>query len=100
MVAWAQSTKSRITRVGAACAPLVRDLPAHREFAESVRELQGRVSRLQADVFREWVDATEGEVRSGRLSVDVGAKLIEFDKDGNVVVRFNEAMVTLMRWVT
>jgi dynein heavy chain 2, cytosolic len=39
----------------------------------------------------------ESALKGGRLSLEMTGRLMEFDADGNMVVRYSEAMVTLLR---
>ena len=51
----------------------------------------------QADTLREWVEVTETALRGGRLSLEMTGRLMEFDAEGNMTVRYSEAMVVLLR---
>jgi len=53
------------------------------------------VAPLQAETLREWVEVTSRA--AGRLSLEMTGRLMEFDTEGNMTVRYSEAMVVLLR---
>jgi hypothetical protein len=96
-MSWAQAMRARTNSVATSCISFIRDLPSHKDIGESARDLDTRLSRFQQDCFKDWCEAMDIALRNGKLSLELGGKLMEFDADGNMVVRYNESMVLLLR---
>ena len=95
---WAHALRARLAALLPSTAGLCGDLGGFPAWAEGARELSARLTTLQEDELAAWGDATERALRSGsRLALQTTGRLMEFDAGGNMVVRFSEELITLLR---
>lgn len=97
-VIWAQSARSRIREMVSSSKPFLSQLPGWEHFASLAEDLESRCNSWQKQVFHEWSEATQSAIQDGNeLSLHLNKKVVEFDKHGNLVVNYTEALVQLLR---
>lgn len=96
-IAWADTARARVRALSGAATGLLSDLRAFKECLDMGRDLGDALARYQSDVFAGWCEAAESALRAGSLSLDAAGRVVDFDRDGNIVVRYSEGLVVLVR---
>jgi dynein heavy chain 2, cytosolic len=96
-VSWAEAVRARVRTLASSATGLLSDLRAFKECVDTAKDLGDQLSKYQQDVLSSWIEGTEAALRAGTLSLDASGRVVDFDRDGNIVVRYSEGMVTLVR---
>ncbi|TYZ58493.1 hypothetical protein PybrP1_004198 [[Pythium] brassicae (nom. inval.)] len=97
-IVWGHMLSARVVEMGELATHVLSDLPAFKPFAHHCEQFLARVNGLVLDKVRDWQEAIESELeQEGESSLRLTGKLMQIDKNGDLVVNYSEFLVTLLR---
>ena len=97
-IAWVQVVRARAALVRAIASDLLGDDEAARsDLAEASEALRDDCELAVQRLHGAWRAACEAALRRGELSLESTGRIMEFDADGNMRVRYSERLVALLR---
>jgi dynein heavy chain 2 len=97
-IAWVQVVRSRAALVRAIASDLLGEAEAARsDLAEASDALRDDCELAVQRLHGAWRAACESALRRGELSLESTGRIMEFDADGNMRVRYSEQLVALLR---
>ncbi|KAF1331189.1 hypothetical protein FI667_g4511, partial [Globisporangium splendens] len=77
---------------------VLADLPAFKQFAHQCEQLLAKVNGMVLDKVRDWQEQIENQLeQEGEDSLRLSGKLMQIDKNGDLIVNYSELLVTLLR---
>lgn len=97
-IVWGHMLSTRVGEMSALARHVLADLPAFKPFAHHCEQLLAKVNGLVLDKVRDWQEQIEAQLEAeGEDSLRLSGKLMQIDKNGDLVVNYSEFLVTLLR---
>ena len=96
---WSKQLAARAESILSSATRFLSDLNAFSALEETASALSGRLQKFQGEVFANWCDDTEADLRDGELSMQMTGQLMEIDVDGLLSVNFSDRLAVLLREV-
>lgn len=97
-IVWGHMLSARVVEMSELAKLVLSDLPAFRQFAHHCEQFLAKVNGLVLDKVRDWQEQIESQLEhEGEDSLRLTGKLMQIDKNGDLVVNYSEFLVTLLR---
>ena len=94
---WTEAARCQVNSILESASKFLSDLSAFSSLEETTSALAGRLQNFQGELFANWCDDTEVDLRDGELSMKITGQLMEIDVDGLLAVNFSERLAMLLR---
>ncbi|TMW62553.1 hypothetical protein Poli38472_005171 [Pythium oligandrum] len=97
-IVWGHMLSTRVTEMTTLARHVLADLPSFKTFVHRGEQLASKVNGLVLDKVRDWQDEIEQQLDAdGETALRLSGKLMQIDKNGDLIVNYSEFLVTLLR---
>ncbi|DBA00111.1 TPA: hypothetical protein N0F65_000402 [Lagenidium giganteum] len=98
VIVWGRMLSTRVHEMQTLARHVLADLPAFKSFTHACDAFLTKANGLVLDKVRAWQEQIEAQLDGeGEDSLRLSGKLMQIDKNGDLVVNYSEFLVTLLR---
>lgn len=97
-IVWGHMLSTRVVEMSELAKHVLADLPAFKAFSHHCEQVLAKVNGMVLDKVRDWQEQIETQLeQEGEDALRLTGKLMQIDKNGDLVVNYSEFLVTLLR---
>uniref|UniRef100_K3WM96 AAA+ ATPase domain-containing protein n=1 Tax=Globisporangium ultimum (strain ATCC 200006 / CBS 805.95 / DAOM BR144) TaxID=431595 RepID=K3WM96_GLOUD len=97
-IVWGHMLSTRVVEMHQLAKHVLADLPAFKQFAHQCEHFMAKMNGMVLDKVRDWQEQIENQLeQEGEDSLRLSGKLMQIDKNGDLIVNYSEFLVTLLR---